>query len=354
MSWRLSRILVPSTLACIGLGLGVLLFAEARAEEKPSGGEQGGGAKAILAKLGFPEGSVEKIMAGSFVEHSLKPTSKRELSLALAFVVDSSPSEFAGQLDHAMAIRDDPDTIAFGEIHGEGSAGDFQALQLDEKTSRRWLHAEAGEDFNLSSEEIAALRALRGRLGDSASVAGSVTEAVRKILLGRYRAYRASGLAGIAPYQRGSGDSRDAGGELRRASQAAVARGVFSPVLARVLIDYPKAPAAGLKEDFYWLHFRAHGEPVLILTHRLSMPEEGGYASVQRQFYVSGGYDVEQSLAILVPDSGRSVVSYTNATFTDQLDGFGGAMRRSIGGKVLAKQLRGLYETIAKNVADSK
>lgn len=331
-----------------GLGLGLLILSGARGDEKAVGGE---GTAEILAKLDFPSGSVQKILDGAFVEQSLKPSSDRELSVALAFFVEAEPREFAQQLDHALVIRDDPDTIAFGEIHAQGSEDDFQALRLDEKDAQRWLHAEAGEDLNLSGAEIAGLRALRKRLEGSGSVVDAVSGAVRKILLERYRSYRASGLAGIAPYQRGSGRARDAGGELRGASQAARALGIFAPALYALLLDYPKALPAGFAEDFYWLHYRAHGEPALILTHRISMPEERDFASVQRQFYVSRSYNVEQSLAALIPVSGGALVSYTNSTFTDQVDGFGGAMRRSIGGKLLASQLQDLYKKIRKDVA---
>ena len=334
------------------VGLGMLTLAGARADEQVP--RSRGGAAEILAKLDFPGSSVRKIMAGAFVERSLKAISNRELSVALAFQVDAEPGEFAGELDRALAIRDDPNTIAFGEIHGEGSMADFEALRLGKKSSERWLHAKAGEDFNLSNSEIAELRSLRESLAGSKSVVGAVNTAVRKMLLERYRAYRASGLAGIAPYQRGGGSTRDAGGELRRASQAAQARGVFAPALGAVLLDYPKVPAARLKQAFYWLHYRAHGEAVLILTHRFSMPEAGNFASVQRQFYVSRSYDVEQSLAVLIPVSEGSLVSYTNSTFTDQVDGFGGAMRRSIGSKVLVSQLRSLYEKIRDDPSGPK
>lgn len=341
----------PAPCALVVIGFGLLLLSGAGADEKAAGAED---AAALLAKLGFPPGSGQKVLSGAFIEEPLKSSSHRELSVALAFRVDLAPPELAERFDYALAIRRDPDTVAFGEIHGQGSEKDFQALHLHEKDARRWLNAKAGETLNLSSGEIEALRGLREGLDGSGSVVDAVGGAVRKILLERYRAYRNQGLAGIAPYQRGSGKARDAGGELRAASRAARAQEVFAPAFYSLLLDYPKNRPKGLEENFYWIHYKAHGERVLILTQWISVPQGGRFASVQRQFYVSRSYDVEQSLMALIPVSDGTLVAYTNGTFTDQVDGFGGAMRRSIGRKLMASQLRGLYKGIRKGLDEAK
>jgi len=348
---------VAPTLRGLGrLGIGLLLLSgpAAGADVETAAGDAAQDEGAILTKLGFPSGSVRKVLAGDFVEQMLKSGSKRELSVALAFRVDLASKELEQRFDHALAIRDDPNTLAFGEIRGQGSVQDFRALRVDEKAARRWLHAEAGETLNLSSGEIATFQALRKRLEGSTSVADPVSAAVRRMLLNRYRAYRSLGLAGIAPYRRGSGSDRDAAGELRAASRAGPAQVLFTPALRALLVDDPKSRSKDFEESFYWIHYEAHGERVLILTHWLSAPEEGGFGVVQRQFYVSRSYDVEQSLLALIPVSAGTLVAFTNSTFTDQVDGFGGAMRRSVGRKLLASQLKGLYQKIRENMPHSK
>ena len=337
-------------------GLAVCLLALpgiAAEETAPRNGDSSTGPQ-ILAKLGFGTKGVQRVLAGHLEAAPLAPSSKRELSLALAFLVDPGAHEMAQKLDNALAIRDDPGTISFGEIRGKGSEQDFLALHLDDKDVERWLHAEAGEGMNLSSGELAQLDALRKRLGDTQPVTDAVSEVVRNILLARYRAYRASGLAGIAPYQRGRSRVTDAGRELRGASLASKKLGVFPAAFDEVLLEYPKELPPGLEEDFYWLQYRAHGERVLMLAHRFSVPEDDYYVSVQRQFYVSRGYNVEQSLSALVPSSQGTLVLYTNRTVSAQLEGFGASLRRSIGNKLLASQLKGLYEKIREDVTVSK
>ena len=319
----------------------------ARNGDSPTGSE-------LLAKLGFGTKSVQRTLAGHMEAGSLAPSSKQELSLVLAFLVESGAQGMATKLDDALAIRDDPDTISFGEIRGEGSEQDFLAMHLDEKDVKRWLHAEAGEKMNLSSGELAQLGALREGRDGAQPTPDAVGEVVRNILLARYRAYRASGLAGIAAYERGRSSVTDAGGELRGASQASKKLGVFPAAFYDVLLEYPKQLPPELQEDFYWLQYKAHGERVLMLAHRFSVPEDDYFVSVQRQYYVSRGYNVEQSLSGLVPSSNGTLMIYTNRTVSDQLEGFGASMRRSIGNKLLSSQLEGLYKKIRADVADPK
>ena len=344
------------TLRFVLAGLGLCLLALPGVAVDEAGSHEGDSQTAaqILAKLGFDTKSVQRVLAGHMEAASLAPSSKQELSLSLAFLVDPGAHGMAEQLDAALAIRDDPDTISFGEIRGKGSEQDFLALHLDDKDVERWLHAEAGEDMNLSSQELAQLDALRKRLGGTQPVTDAVGEIVRKILLARYRAYRASGTAGIASYQRTRSHITDAAQELRGASLASKKLGVFPTAFYEVLLEYPKDLPPEVEEDFYWLQYKAHGERVLMLAHRFSVPEGDYYLSVQRQFYVSRGYNVEQSLSALTPSSHGTLVIYTNRTISDQLEGFGASMRRSIGNKLLASQLRRLYEKIREDVNVSK
>jgi hypothetical protein len=72
----------------------------------------------------------------------------------------------------------------------------------------------AGEEINLSLDEIAALHA-------AGADAHAIENAVRAVLLARYRAYRAKGLAGIASYARG-GSATSASDELAASTAARV------------------------------------------------------------------------------------------------------------------------------------
>ena len=193
--------------------------------------------------------------------------------------------------------------------------------------------------MNFSSDELAALEALHG-------AASAVEAQLCKILLGRHRAYRSRGLAGIAPYAREGGASTDAGGDLRRAGDAARALAGLDPALYRLLQDYPAARPAGVEESFRWSHYRARGQPVVSLTHFLAVPLGEGFVFVQRQFYVSRGYNAEQAIAAFVPATEGTLVVYTNHTFIDEVSGFGGGAKRAIGERLMASQLRALFEKL--------
>jgi hypothetical protein len=52
----------------------------------------------------------------------------------------------------------------------------------------------------------------------------------------------------------------------------------------------------------------------------------GARAVVCRTFYVSTGYNAEQSVASLLPVAGGTVVLYMTHAFTDQVAGSGGSV----------------------------
>ncbi len=169
-----------------------------------------------------------------------------------------------------------------------------------------------------------------------------VTAAVHKMLLARHQAYRKAGLEGIAPYDRGS-DPRSAGADLRTASEASATLKQLAPDFYNLLIQYPADKPGGMLERYDWSRYQAHGAPTEILTHRAAHTEGEAYIVLQRQFYASGGYNSVQALAGFFPVKEGTLVVYTNRTSTDQVAGFGGGAKRSIGSKVMASELTALY-----------
>ena len=76
------------------------------------------------------------------------------------------------------------------------------------------------------------------------------------------------------------------------------------PAFYGVLNGYPASRPPELEERFLWVSYEAHGTPVVILTHAMSLATGNAYAVCQRQFYVSGGYNVEQAVAGFLPVTG--------------------------------------------------
>jgi hypothetical protein len=58
---------------------------------------------------------------------------------------------------------------------------------------------------------------------------------------------------------------------------------------------------------------------------------------------VSASFNCEQAIAALLPVQGGSVVVYGNRTSTDQVEGWGGSAKRSIGSKLLESQLESQF-----------
>ncbi len=93
-----------------------------------------------------------------------------------------------------------------GRITREGGLADFAGLVLQpngDKEATRYLNAESGDELNLSAKEIAAFRGLNVDGVGAADRTKKVEELVRSTLYRRYQAYRAEGLPGLTPYERG-------------------------------------------------------------------------------------------------------------------------------------------------------
>ncbi len=99
-----------------------------------------------------------------------------------------------------------------------------------------------------------------------------------------------------------------------------------------------------MQQNFYWTSDQIDGKPTYALTHVLSASDGPARAVVQRQYYVSTGYNCEQAVAGFLPVQEGTIVVYSDHTFTDQVAGFGGSMKRNIGRRMMATKLKQLFE----------
>ena len=297
-------------------------------------------AKQVLAKLGFPADTYSRVMAGELVSRDVSSSTERELATGLAFLVKESPKELLADMHEGLLQQVDENTLAHGEIQASASLGDFDGVKLEGGEAKAYQGAEAGGDLNLSSDELQAFNALEGK------PAAEVEAQVRKSLLARAQAYQKSGLDGIASYARDGGE-RSPAEELRSASEAAKPLKEGVPSFYQTLLGYPKKPE-NFTEKYTWMRYSAHDKPVFILTHAFSVEQGDAIAVCQRQFYVSGNYNSEQALAAFLPVEGGTLVAYVNRTSTDQVTGFGGSAKRSIGAKLLSSQLNDLFARLSK------
>ncbi len=293
----------------------------------------------VLANVGFPVDAKQRVLAGEMVETTLASTTERDIGAALAFLVRKPPEAFVDDiLRKKLLYTTDPFLLEDGEFSGEGSLASLDALKLGADELELYASAEAGGPLNLSREELAALKS---HAGDGAAL----SEAVKRQLLGRYQAYRKGGLGGIAAYDRG-GEATDGAADLRKATDTLKGLQAYGPDFFRLLHEYPKGAPPDLREVFRWSHYTAHGEPALVLVHGFTGTVGGVPIGVQRQYYVSRGYNVEQAVAGFFPVREGTLVVYANHTSTEQVSGFGGSAKRKIGRKLMASQLADLYQRI--------
>ncbi len=306
----------------------------------------------LMAKISFSKSDAQQVLDGKLMTASLTSASDRELAVALVVKVELPPRVVVQKLLAGVVIEKDKRVFSYGELPKPMTTEALNSLVLRKSQLARWRGAKAGEGINLSKDEIEQVRSQLAEGSAEVASASQVGEVVRQILVSRIRSYQQSGLNGISPYQRSDDDVRKGGEELRIATHASAKFNLFSSDVYDVLLAYPDRTPPGFEENFFWAIEKGSDSSLISLTHRFSMPDGEGYATVQRQFYVSDGYNVEQALARVIPVEGGSVVIYTNRTSTDQVDGFGGSARRRIGDSLMLRQLKKLYQTIAQDLTE--
>jgi len=303
-------------------------------------------ADALLADLGLSAAEIADVKAGKIVTRKVEASHERDLATSFAFFVPIAPKALVAQLTSGLLSKVDENTISRGVIAGAAAADAFKGLALTPDgaaRAKRYASGSAADSFNLSAEEAAAF----GKLPASASVA-DVEAQVRSALAARYQAYRAKGLAGIAPYLRGSGAPRSVADDLRVSLDSLKALKRYAPAAYTAMAEYPRSLPAGSEDHFTWVQLMAHGAPTIVLTQALIVPDGESYLAMQRQFYVSEGFNGEQAVAGILPAAGGTIVVYANHTSTDQVAGFGGSAKRSIGSKLMSSELQGIFGKVQK------
>jgi hypothetical protein len=291
----------------------------------------------LLAEMGLSDGDKQKVLNGDFVTLDVTTLSARDLAVNIVFLVKMGPEMLGKELMGGDSLRADSQVRAHGRFTTPGSLADLVALRISEAVAQTFTNAQPGEALNLANSEITEFTALKG--GTTQAAQGQL----QKMLLTRYQAYRALGLAGFVPYDRGSGRTSDSMDDLRKASGATLLLEKYMPAFHKVLLGYPRATVPNMQEDFRWVYYDIQGKPTYVLVHMLSAPEGAGRAVAQRQYYVSTGYNVQQAVTAFVPVSGGTLVAYSGHAFTDQVTGFGGSLKRGIGRHLMTEKLEALF-----------
>ncbi|GKS68166.1 hypothetical protein W03_01700 [Nitrosomonas sp. PY1] len=313
-------------------------------------------AEQIFENLGFSTADRKKLMQGDLVSKTLNSSSEHELIVAFAFYVKLPADKLFNEIRKQPLIAVDPAVINWALIT-DGTLEDFKTLELsryEEERARKYLKAEPGKDLNLDRDEIARFNAIK--VPHNQSAVTSVTKAIRTQLLARFQAYRQSGLSGISPYERNQ-QSTSAGIYLKKATEASVVLKTVMPDFYKVLLSYPENKPEGFEEEFMWINYKAHEDPVFVLSHNLRMADSSSkvFVTVQRHFYVSSDYNAGQSVSGLIPvdDGSGTIIFYVNKVFSDNLTGLGSSIKKSIGSEIMITQLKKLFGKARTEVEES-
>jgi hypothetical protein len=335
---------MPTVLGLIFLALAILMT--------PAGAVEPMSASQVAQALGFDGAAQQKLLAGEIVSVEREETTAKQLALSIGMLVKGDPETLAAAVLDGQTLDASPGVLAFDRIDPAAPAAGLAGVaytpdEIDE--IRMLLGAQAGDEFNLSAEELARLREVGAgfrpmQAGDPAAIQ-AVNEAYRSILLGRLQAYLARGLAGLAPYER-DGEASDPAAELHAAAEASGLLQQAAPDMYRGLLDYPDQPPADVQHAFFWVKEVANDRPVFSLNHRMVQRRPDGLILLSRTFYAGHSFNASLSGAGVLPVEQGNAVFYTNRTSSDQVAGFMQGMRHEMGRGMMRDALIESFEAI--------
>lgn len=284
-------------------------------------------ADGLLSYLGFDPGERERLRAGELISHDLMKTYEYGSGFVLAGRIDRPLDAVYEDCLAGRILDQNPVIVAFGTLPPKGATiEDFARVgyEPDEAPEvAELLRATPAAPFNLSGEELERVRELGKRFPEATpgpAAIDAASEVLRRLLLGRARAYAEKGLEGLAPYVREEGESTRPDELLRCALPPDSVVAEDLPELRRVLLDYPESDPR-IEHRFYWTKESLAGHPTFSLLHHLLRLGDGIALVVARHYYLNRELDVTQILAGLVPTEKGTLVLCSHRMSASQLSG---------------------------------
>jgi hypothetical protein len=106
--------------------------------------------------------------------------------------------------------------------------------------------------------------------------------------------------------------------------------------------------AVGATQGYWWLKNRVQSRPEFDLIHTAVVPLPDRTVYLERHFYALHSYDGQQNTLALVPSGSGTLVFAVYRTWTDELTGIGGALRRAIAQGRFRDEIRASLERLRK------
>ena len=293
----------------------------------------------IMTHLAFDKSHKKALLSGKILSTAMPEMEKlrEELAVAAVMLVVKAPVEkvVAAYLD-GDSFRQNSDIIEFKMIKSTEKGGlaieeDFRPIGFTKKESsevEKIIDFKGGSTFNFSQDEIKQLQTIDS---NDSPVRNKVSLFLRSVLVERYQSYFTRGLEAVKPYDRGEGKSSFPGRELTVAVGSSKLLENHFPGFYQSLLKYPEKTSKKIKNEFYWYKKMMDDRPTFELSHSMAeiCNQYGIVAEVQ--FYVEHTYNSMLTIIGCVPYEGGTVVFCINRTFTDQVTGFGGSLKRFVG-----------------------
>ena len=293
----------------------------------------------ITTELGLKSEDHKKIMAGKILTVDLPETTDKMLSQALVLFVPASADKIADLVFSDRVFISDIEVLFAGRIDPNKVNESMAKLGFSAKESgelKLLQQVKAGDTFNLSSEEISQINK---SVASGKASAEDISSVYRNILAGRVKAYLKSGIAGVAPYDRGNGAGVNVANELGAMAKAASLLSKSSPGLYRAFIDYPNNQSLHIEHDFYWVKRTVQDRPNFVLQHRIIERRPDGFVLLKREFFSGHSYNASQLVIGAFTVRGGTLVFTLIRSTTDQVAGFMSKARHRLGRDVFRVEL---------------
>lgn len=304
----------------------------------------------VMSRLGYSDQDRAALLSGDIVATDVNRTREDQLIAAAAVFLPVTVDTLLGRARNGDGLRADPGISAVGTLGSDLDAREWRSLRFEESErteAERLLRFRGGSDFNLSEDEIKALRdKLNGVSANSAEMLENVSAAYREILAERHQAYLRSGLEGIADYRQGGTTLHPAQELGAVVDQAKDFLTTYFPEFWLAFSNFPEAQGPEVTNNFYWLKREVEGRPEFVLMHEMIAGGNDYALLTRREYFVGHTYESLQVIAVALPVDNGTAVFYLNSAFTDQITGFFSGVALSVGQGRMKDDLTAYFRTL--------
>ena len=290
--------------------------------------------KKLLEEYEIDREEIQELESGEVVT-KLAPEfeqSPRELAIDATVIIRKPLQQLVAEAEDDLTLVPGKLILDSGEIRSEADFAGVEFTPEEAEEATLWLNAKPGDDLNLGRQDLEIIaRVKAGHDGRTDVELGS--EAVRQVLLHRFRQYMEGGLAAIEPYARKRNKTVSAGAELRLSNEQLFGIEQYFPIYFNTLVNFPTG-ADCCEHRFIWMKAKVRSRPTFILIHRIILDQERASLLTERHFYVSHSLNSLQLTLGWLPWEESEENTYfgiVTSANSDYLTGFVGKMIRVVG-----------------------